>query len=127
MRKREGLKKCGILSAALLLACFLSSQVLYAGEKMYNISESDLQLLETNLEELEKELTLQKTLSTTLTSQLTEAEQKLTNANKHLNELEMSINKELTKKLWIGVGVGAGSVAIITLVTLLATGVIGGK
>lgn len=127
MRIKGGLKKCFTLLVAYLLVFFLSLQVLYADEKMYSISASDLTILETNLGALENELTLQKELSNNLTSQLTEAEQKLTNANKSLTELEKSINKELTKRLWIGVGVGAGSTAIITLVVLLATGVIGGK
>ena len=76
------------------------------------------------MEILEQNYQKQKTISANLTAQLTSASEQLNQAEASLTRLRASVDSELNKKLWIGVGVGAGATALITLITLLATGII---
>ena len=121
---QSGIKRCLFSLVVLSLVYLHFSPLLYATEKVIQIQETDLITLENGLQTLESELTMQKELSSILKTQLIEAETQLTSASEHLSELEKSINKELSKKLWIGVGIGVGASAVIAVITLLATGII---
>ena len=107
----------------LLSAVVFSPHCAYASE-MLQISREDLTTLEKNLETLEQNYQKQKTISANLTAQLTSASEQLNQAEASLTRLRASVDNELNKKLWIGVGGGAGATALITLITLLATGII---
>ena len=112
-----------LLCGWLLSAVVFSPHCAYANE-MLQISRADLTTLEKNLEILEQNYQKQKTISANLTAQLTSASEQLNQAEASLTRLRASVDSELNKKLWIGVGVGAGATALITLITLLATGII---
>ena len=112
-----------LLCRWLLSAVVFSPHCAYA-EEMLQISREDLTTLEQNLETLSQNYQKQKTISANLTAQLTSASEQLNQAEASLTRLRANINSELNKKLWIGVGVGAGATALITLITLLATGTI---
>ena len=62
---------------------------------------------------------MQQEIQLSLTNHLTTANNELMNAKKSLSELESTVNKQLNKKFWTGVGVGAGVTAVITLIVLL--------
>ena len=112
-----------VLCGWLLSAVVFSPHCAYASE-MLQISQEDLTTLEKNLETLSQNYQKQKTISANLTAQLTSASEQLNQAEASLTRLRASVNSELNKQLWIGVGVGAGATALITLITLLATGII---
>ena len=118
---QSGIKRCLFSLVVFSLVYLHFSPLLYATGKVIQIQETDLITLENGLQTLESELMTQKELSSVLKSQLIEAETQLTSASEHLSELEKSINKELSKKLWIGVGIGVGVSAVIAVITLLAT------
>ena len=112
-----------VLVGWLLSSVVFSPRCAYASE-MLQISQEDLTALEKNLETLEQNYQKQKTISANLTAQLTSASEQLNQDEASLTRLRASVNRELNKQLWIGVGVGAGATALITLITLLATGII---
>ena len=112
-----------LLCGWLLSAVVFSPHCAYASE-MLQISRADLTKLEQNLEILSQNYQKQKTISANLTAQLTSASEQLNQAEASLTRLRASVDDELNKKLWIGVGVGAGATALITLITLLTTGII---
>lgn len=108
----------------LLLACslWLAAGSTSQAEEMYQISESELTQLETNLDELEKSNAVKQDLLTEQKKQLETAETELTeskktnaatlklleSANQSLKELEDEAKKDIETKtrqrnLWIGI------------------------
>ena len=88
----------------------------------YKISEEDLKKLEDNLTELQNQFKAQEKIRLSLTTRLENANNELVSAKKSLNELENKVNSELKRKFWVGFGIGAGSVAILSLIIGLTVG-----
>lgn len=111
------------LFCVVLVYLFWVCSPIYSAEKIL-ISIGDLQMLETNLTEARTLLEKQKKQEEILKTQLTTSQNELTSAEKSLNELRANVEREMNKKLWMGIGIGVGGTAVVTLVVLLATGVI---
>jgi DNA repair exonuclease SbcCD ATPase subunit len=88
----------------------------------YKISEEDLKKLEDNLTELQNQFKAQEKIRLSLTTRLENANNELVSAKKSLNELESKVNSELKRKFWVGFGIGAGTVAILSLIIGLTVG-----
>jgi septal ring factor EnvC (AmiA/AmiB activator) len=84
---------CGTRSRLfwLLLAVLLSLSFSVNAEKMYQISETELTALETNISELEKELKKQEELTLQLQKELSEVKSWLSSSEKARLEAESSL------------------------------------
>lgn len=123
-RLNRGLKGL-MLSGLLLLSCYLFvlPSVGYCAEKTYTITESQLTQLESNLTELKRQNQILKDELTKANSQLTTSKQDLANLKNQLasskasietltNSLQkanQSLNKLEVNKTNYGVGFGVGS------------------